>query len=141
VTCRKCGESVIDRDRACVACGAPLHVAEAFVEIISGALDGVGRSIPAGGLVIGRAPDRAAIVLPDPAVSRAHTRISCEGGVCYVEDLGSSSGTLVDGVNIKERVRARHGTVIEIGNTRIVCYLPNVASPTSPPSASQSAAK
>jgi pSer/pThr/pTyr-binding forkhead associated (FHA) protein len=140
MTCRKCGEVLTDRDRACVACGAPLVVAEPFVEIISGPLDGVGRSIPTAGVVIGRAADKAALVVPDPAVSRAHTRIHREGGVCFVEDLGSSSGTKVDGVKITERVRVRHGTVVEIGNTRLVCYLPTVSSPTSAPGAAGSAA-
>lgn len=141
MTCRKCAEVMTDRDRACIACGAPVHVAEPFVEIISGATDGVGRSVPSGGFVIGRAADRAELVLPDPAVSRAHAKIVREGELIFLQDLGSSSGSLVDGVKVVDRVRLRHGAVIQIGNTKLVCYLPTVSTPSGVGGRSQGATR
>ena len=54
------------------------------------------------------------IIIPNRYVSRRHARFTCEGGEFYVEDLGSTNGTFVEG----ERVDPGSGRKkIEIGNT------------------------
>ncbi len=56
-----------------------------------------------GAYVIGR-HESCDIVLPSSSVSRQHARIFIDNGRCYVEDLGSSNGVVVDGQRvIKER--------------------------------------
>src|SRR5271168_5259740 len=55
-------------------------------------------------VVFGRAEDKSSIVLdlsPDQRVSRLHGRIWEENGQHWIEDLNSSRGTLLNGVEIK----------------------------------------
>jgi adenylate cyclase len=55
-------------------------------------------------VLFGRAEDQSPIILdlsPDQRVSRLHGRIWEEDGVYWIEDLNSSRGTLLNGVEIK----------------------------------------
>jgi len=55
-------------------------------------------------VVFGRAEDKSSIVMdlsPDQRVSRLHGRIWEENGQYWIEDLNSSRGTLLNGVEIK----------------------------------------
>ena len=64
---------------------------------------------------IGRAPG-STIQLEDPTVSRAHARILCDrNGVPWVEDVGSSVGTVLDGALIEAPVALRDGARLQIG--------------------------
>jgi len=59
-------------------------------------------------VLFGRAEDKSSIVLdlsPDQRVSRLHGRIWQEEGCCWIEDLNSSRGTLLNGVEIRGRGR------------------------------------
>ncbi len=54
------------------------------------------------------------IVIPERRVSREHVRIVKQGGVCYVEDLGSKNGTHVNAARL-EGIRAlEEGDEIQI---------------------------
>ena len=67
---------------------------------------------PEAELVFGRAEGNWPVVLdlsPDPRVSRLHGRIWEEDGSCWIEDLNSSRGTLLNGVEIKGRGKHRFG--------------------------------
>jgi hypothetical protein len=57
-------------------------------------------------VTLGRALD-CDIAVVTPQVSRQHARLFVEDGQLYVEDLGSSNGTIVNGRRIEER-RALH---------------------------------
>jgi adenylate cyclase len=60
----------------------------------------------------GRAEGNWPVVLdlsPDPRVSRLHGRIWEEEGLCWIEDLNSSRGTLLNGVEIKGHGKQRFG--------------------------------
>lgn len=70
-------------------------------------------------LVVGRDAS-CDVVLPSPRVSRRHCRVLPVANgfqAVAIEDLGSSNGTLVNGVGLKERVQRllRDGDVIEVG--------------------------
>ncbi|NNF16465.1 MAG: GGDEF domain-containing protein [Gammaproteobacteria bacterium] len=56
-------------------------------------------AITADGLVIGRGSD-ADVTLPDAQISRRHCRVRRSKDGIYVEDLGSTNGTQVDGESI-----------------------------------------
>ena len=67
----------------------------------------------------GRAEEKWPIVLdlsPDQKVSRLHGRIWEEDGLCWIEDLNSSRGTLLNGIEIKGRgkqqLRAEDSAVV-----------------------------
>ncbi|HEY3401531.1 MAG TPA: GGDEF domain-containing protein [Geothrix sp.] len=61
--------------------------------------------LPPGESIIGRAPD-VQVALLDSEVSRHHARITLEGCLVRLEDLGSTNGTLVNG--------ERSGTVVTL---------------------------
>jgi TolB protein len=70
-------------------------------------------------LGIGRAEDNE-LKLFDPQVSRHHARIAREGASYILTDLGSSNGTLVDGVRITAPHVLRSGERIAIGDAELV---------------------
>ena len=92
-----------------------------FLKILSGARQGLNvplsRQNP---LVIGR--KRGDLLLDDPLVSGAHCRILFKDGHFWVQDLGSTNGTQVDGRLIRD-VRLEPGAELAVGGTRMVLFL------------------
>ncbi|MCE5322788.1 FHA domain-containing protein [bacterium] len=70
---------------------------------------------------IGRSELADIPVFTDPDVSERHASVGVEGGRYYVEDLGSTYGTKVDGQSISKNV-LRDGDVIEIGKTKFLFH-------------------
>jgi serine phosphatase RsbU (regulator of sigma subunit) len=64
--------------------------------------------------IIGRQPD-AKVYLESLAVSRRHARIVREGGRCFVEDLGSSNGTYINGTKVTARSLLTERDTLQIG--------------------------
>ena len=79
-----------------------------------------GGRVPLGGdpVVIGRLPE-CAVVLPDPNVSRRHAEIRRVGDAVVVTDLGSTNGTRVNGIPVREQHLAS-GDEITVGSTTLV---------------------
>jgi len=80
---------------------------------------GVGRDHMLGpaACVVGRDAG-ADFVLEDGSVSRKHFRVVQDGGAYFVEDLGSTNGTVVNGRKSK-RARLSDGDLIHVGATRL----------------------
>ena len=95
---------------------------------------------PAGTLVVERSPSRTPrvgerlalratnaigrdagndIPLPDEAASARHATLALEDGEWWIEDLGSTNGTLVNGTRITRRERLRAGDEIAIGRVAL----------------------
>jgi hypothetical protein len=68
-------------------------------------------------VTIGRLPE-CAIVLTDPNCSRRHAQIRREGDTVVIVDLGSTNGTRVNKVPIRDQVLA-NGDHITIGTTTL----------------------
>ncbi len=73
-------------------------------------------------VVFGRAEDKSPIILdlsPDPRVSRIHGRIWEEDGLYWIEDLNSTRGTQLNGVEIKRRGKQqlRTNDAVVVGQT------------------------
>jgi pSer/pThr/pTyr-binding forkhead associated (FHA) protein len=64
----------------------------------------VERELAPGSYTIGRSSENA-IFLDDLSVSRRHARIVVEEGAVFLEDLGSSGGTMVSGHRLPARTR------------------------------------
>jgi hypothetical protein len=73
--------------------------------------------LPGPTTVLGRGND-VDIRLEDPGVSRRHAEITIADAVATITDLGSTNGTLVDGVKVTSQTLA-DGSIIRLGSTTI----------------------
>ena len=65
---------------------------------------------------IGRG-DRCAIRLQDTYVSQVHARLYAKDGAWYVEDQGSTNGTLLNDRRVDAPVEIHAGDVVKVGKT------------------------
>ena len=70
----------------------------------------------AGGATMGRS-DGAEIRVDDRFASSAHARIFSRGDLMYVEDMGSTNGTYLNGRQIRTAERLKGADVIRIGDS------------------------
>lgn len=95
----------------------PVHASTARDRAVLLRMDGVQAGEP---LALDRLPleigrhGSCAIRIQDAGVSRRHARISLEGDAHFIEDLGSSNGTLVQGQSVIRR-RLADGDLVQIG--------------------------
>lgn len=68
-------------------------------------------------LSIGRAPGCAIAITTDTFVSQVHARVFRRGDAYWVEDLGSTNGTLVNGRKLTGPVPLRRGDRLQVGRT------------------------
>ena len=107
------------------------------LEIVEGPDAGLSLELT-GELEIGRDPT-AGLRLADKLVSRHHARISFDADGPYIEDLGSSNGTLVNDAEISEPTRFGAGDRLLIGESVFVVgsavpeALPEPEEPLPPP--------
>ena len=73
-------------------------------------------------LTVGRALEDVAVRLSDRDVSRRHARFLRANGVVHVEDLGSLTGTRVNGERIAGRRRLREGDLVQIGDYDLALF-------------------
>jgi hypothetical protein len=68
------------------------------------------------GVTFGRS-DGADIRVEDPFASSAHARIFDRGGFMYLEDMGSTNGTYLNGRQVKNAERLKMADTIRIGDS------------------------
>ncbi len=91
----------------------------AYLIVIAGTQ--VGEMIPLKGtVVLGRGAE-ADVRLIEEKMSRKHCRLVIHDGATFIEDLGSSNGTYVNGVRI-ERQKLCDGDKIQVGETTILKF-------------------
>lgn len=100
------------------AAEAPAAVHEPQLVVIAGAGLTPGTAFPVRGeLTLGRFGDNV-IVIQDGYCSGRHARVWRERGRCYIQDLGSTNGTLVNGHRLKDQpVALSPGAEVRIGET------------------------
>ncbi|MEA2426895.1 MAG: hypothetical protein QOF37_523 [Thermoleophilaceae bacterium] len=69
-----------------------------------------------GGITLGRAAS-AEVKVEDPFASAAHARIFPRGQFMYIEDMGSTNGTFLNGRQLRKPEQLRVADVIRIGDT------------------------
>lgn len=98
---------------------------ELKLEAIAGPLRGQTFVIRASHAVLGRS-QTTDVPLEDGMLSRRHCMITCNNGEAWVQDLGSSNGTLLDGVAISSAPQPlRNGSVLTLGETLLRVHLPS----------------
>jgi len=131
VVCPVCGTENSPSEKYCGDCGFLLSSTPGEAGPVSEAgpqakLAGDGREfvLQEGENVIGR--EDTDVLLEDPSVSRRHALLVLEGGSCWVEDLGSTNGTFVDGQQIAkgERVELASGAELKLGSIVLTLDLP-----------------
>lgn len=60
--------------------------------------------------------------LDDKGVSRRHVKLSAHDGTIIATDLGSTNGTLVNGAPLRSPVVLTNGSLLRMGNTRIIFH-------------------
>ncbi len=93
---------------------APLSMATLHVLKGTSPLPGVALPLPKNGLELGRSTDAGA-TLADRGVSRRHAKVWPRDGHWWIEDLGSSNGTQVNGLSILHPVRLQSGDQLQLG--------------------------
>ena len=78
-------------------------------------------AIVRGELYIGREPEHGISLPHDRAVSRVHCKLVEIGDSALVIDLGSTNGTFVDGVRVKEHLLS-DGEKIRVGQTSVLKF-------------------
>ena len=74
--------------------------------------------------VIGRSASCAVVIDDDSEISAKNSVLSADGGLLFVEDLGSTNGTSINGSPIKGRRRVGNGDLILVGRTELRLTLP-----------------
>lgn len=74
--------------------------------------------------VIGRSLNCAVVIDDDSEISSRNSVLSAEGGLLFVDDLGSTNGTSVNGSPIAGRRRVGDGDLILVGRTELRLTLP-----------------
>jgi hypothetical protein len=70
-----------------------------------------------GSVSIGRSAGSDIVVKSDDYASGRHAQLSRHGGLLYVEDLGSTNGTFVNGSKAVGATPLRDGDTVKIGST------------------------
>ena len=68
------------------------------------------------GATMGRS-DGANVHVDDPFASSAHARIFSRGDFMYIEDMGSTNGTYLNGRQLRSAERLKVADVVRIGDT------------------------
>lgn len=102
----------------------PADLSIPYLSIASGDLMGERIPLNKEQITFGRAISNATwdVALPDHAVSRPHARIYLDDEQWYIEDLGSSNGTMVGGSFISKPIRLVDETIITMGETTIIFH-------------------
>lgn len=72
-------------------------------------------------VVLGRSPRNSTFLIDDPTISREHVRLFCDEGGLFLEDLGTTNGTRVNGHRIEPQspTPIAQGDVIELGEVKL----------------------
>jgi hypothetical protein len=102
-------------DRTVLAPGRP----RANLVVRQGTQVGMTFSLTGDEVILGR-EEGIDISIRDPEVSRQHARISWQAGNYYIEDLGSTNGTFLNGAPVAGRQLLRSSDTIGMGQTLLV---------------------
>lgn len=123
--CPSCGEDVPESG---VCCGFSQQYASEVIPLVAElVIEAEDRKIPIASrwVRIGRDPANQLVLLDDLFVSRYHAWVTFEQDKFWLEDLGSTNGTLLNEEPVQKRILLTSGDKIKIGETDITFHLLN----------------
>ena len=87
--------------------------------------------LPLANAIIGRAIE-CDVVIASKSVSREHTRIRKEGRRWFVDDLGSTNGTYLNGERVTSSLSLLDGDTLKVGDVTFIFHDPDTTSRESP---------
>lgn len=96
----------------------------ASVRVMRGFFEGLELPVDRDWMVIGRGRS-ADLLITEPTISRAHAAIGFDGEAFFVEDLGSTNGTSVNGKR-EPRAALNSGDEIQLGKLLLKVTLPSL---------------
>ena len=94
----------------------------AFVRVMRGFYEGLEVPVDREWMVIGRGRS-ADLVIAEPTISRSHAALGYDREGFFVQDLGSTNGTRVNG-NREPQMRLASGDELQLGKLRLKLHLP-----------------
>lgn len=94
----------------------------AHIRVLRGFYEGLEMPVDRDWVVIGRGRG-ADIVIAEPTMSRAHAAIGYDGSGFFVQDLGSTNGTRVNGSR-EQKASLKHGDEVQLGKLALAVELP-----------------
>src|SRR5829696_7314242 len=88
-----------------------------LIAIVGGPEDGRIAECDEQPIVLGR---HGTLQLADRKVSKRHATLRCDGDEWYIDDLGSTNGTYVNGDRVQRSRRVSEGDKVELGSTVMV---------------------
>ena len=99
----------------------PAAARRGVLTVIAGPRPGMILPIGEGELSVGRS-EEANVALDDESLSRRHARFFARDGRCFVEDLGSTNGTFVDGARASGPVSLEDGQRVQLGLSTVLRF-------------------
>ena len=93
------------------------------IRVVQGFFEGLEVPVDRDWVVIGRGRG-ADVVIAEPTMSRAHAAIGYDGERFFVQDLGSTNGTFLNGSR-RERARLSDGDEIQMGRLLLRVRVPD----------------
>ena len=118
IYCTQCGRPSPAEGRYCTACGARLVAGGRATARLSRLGARAGEEYLVGEMerTIGRDPD-SDIAIPDEEMSALHARLVRRSDGFWIEDLGSTNGTFVNGERVAGAARVRSNDLLKLGQT------------------------
>jgi diguanylate cyclase (GGDEF)-like protein len=113
------GEDGTDVFATATTAGSQRFERQFTLTVLAGAEMGLACDLEAGEVVLGRG-EGCTLVLNDPGLSRRHCRVIKQGEQVFIEDLGSSNGTFVDGDMVQGRRPLHEGARIHLGRQTVL---------------------
>ena len=90
-----------------------------FIKVLSGQSLGNEYLLPKAKMIIGSSSSKSDLCFPDDRLmSDNHAQIIYEEGQYWLEDLGSTGGTFINGRKLDRKERLQNGNKFQLGETR-----------------------
>lgn len=121
VSCPACGQPRSTEEKCCEFVGSQTECPDQTAEVVTN--DGLHLPLKTKWTRIGRDPGNDLVLNDDGFASRYHAWITYEAEAFWVEDLGSTNGTVLNGQPLAERKLLSSGDKIKIGDSEITFLL------------------